>query len=149
MERVVRETLAVAGRPPDRDLEVSVILVDDDRMRELNRTWRGVDRPTDVLSFPQLEPGEGEPHLASGPDAPVLLGDVVISLERAREQALEYGHSLEREVGFLTAHGILHLLGYDHQDPGSEARMLELTEEALGRVGLRRRGGGEGAGAQA
>lgn len=138
VERVVRETLRVAGQKPEGELEVSVTFVDDRRIHELNRTWRGVDRPTDVLSFPQLEPGTGEPEVSLPAGGPVLLGDVVISLERAEAQAREYGHSLEREVSFLTAHGVLHLLGYDHQDPESEARMLALTEEALSRVGVRR-----------
>jgi probable rRNA maturation factor len=108
--------------------ELSVVLTDDAELRDLNRTYRGVDAPTDVLSFPQRE-GEGNP-------APNLLGDVVISVPRAVEQAERYGHSTAREVGFLTVHGILHLLGWDHQTAEEEARMMAASEAILQGLGL-------------
>lgn len=108
-----------------------MLLTDDATIQELNRTYRGLDRPTDVLSFAQRE-GEG-----SRPDDPVL-GDIVISVERAEEQAGAYGHSLAREVGFLAVHGCLHLLGWDHEEPADEAAMMAKTEEILGAIGLQR-----------
>lgn len=127
--RAVRQTLAEVGEPDDT--EVSVLLTDDATIQELNRTYRGLDRPTDVLSFAQRE-GEG-----SRSDDPVL-GDIVISVERAEEQADAYGHSLAREVGFLAVHGCLHLLGWDHEEPADEAAMMAKTEEILGAIGLQR-----------
>lgn len=118
-------------------LEVSITFVDDAAIHELNREHRGVDTPTDVLSFSQLEAGAGEPVFAgAGADGPTLLGDVVVSLERAALQAEEYCHSLSREVGFLVVHGLLHLLGYDHQTPEEEAQMAAVTESVLGELGL-------------
>lgn len=114
------------------DAEVSVLLTDNPSIAELNETWRGRSGPTDVLSFAQRE---GE---AADSDDPVL-GDIVVSIDRALEQAEEYGHSAEREVGFLTVHGLLHLLGYDHEAPDDEAVMMATTEKILGAVGLERR----------
>lgn len=104
-------------------------------IHDLNRDHRGIDRPTDVLSFSQLE-GEELAPLPGG--QPVPLGDIVISLERCAAQALEFGHSFGRELGFLVAHGMLHLLGYDHQTPEEEAAMVAQTEEILGGLGLSR-----------
>lgn len=117
------------------EAEVSVSIVDDPVIHQLNRDFRGVDSPTDVLSFPQWEPDE-EPMLVSGERLP--LGDVVISLRRAREQAQTYGHSLEREIAFLAVHGFLHLLGYDHQQEAEEAEMFSRQEAILNQAGLRR-----------
>lgn len=107
------------------------MLTDNGTIQELNRSYRGVDRATDVLSFSQRE-GPG-----ADPDDPIL-GDVVISVERAQEQAADYGHSLEREIGFLAVHGVLHLLGWDHELPEDEKRMMAKTEEVLGVLGLSR-----------
>jgi probable rRNA maturation factor len=104
--------------------EVALSLVDDAEIRQLNRRWRGVDAPTDVLSFP-LEDEE-------------LLGDVVVSLETAERQSRAFGHSLRREVAFLAVHGTLHLLGYDHDTPDAEARMQAAAEAVLGRLGILR-----------
>lgn len=116
--------------------EVSLVLVNDAEIHELNRTFRGVDRPTDVLSFPLLEADLDEP---SSPDVAGLhLGDVVISWDRAVAQAEEYAHPLRRELAFLTVHGLLHLLGHDHDAPESETRMRAREEECLTRLGLKR-----------
>lgn len=115
------------------ETEVSLIFMDNEGIRALNREYRGKDCPTDVLSF-ALDEGE---EIANASDLH-LLGDIVISLERALEQANEYGHSLEREAGFLSAHGMLHLLGYDHNTPDEEREMLELTEEILLKLNLTR-----------
>ncbi|MCL4495140.1 MAG: rRNA maturation RNase YbeY [Firmicutes bacterium] len=111
------------------EAELSIVLTDDSAIRELNQSYRGVDRPTDVLSFSQREGEDGN-------ISPEILGDVVVSLDRAHEQAREYGHSFERELGFLVVHGILHLLGWDHEMPDDEARMMAKTEEILEGIGL-------------
>ena len=103
--------------------EVSVTLTDNAYIHTLNREYRGIDRPTDVLSFALNE--SEEPNIADGPDINVL-GDLVISVERAKEQAADYGHSVKREIAFLTVHGMLHLLGYDHME---EADRLEMEAE--------------------
>lgn len=104
------------------DAELSLLLVSDPVMHELNRTWRGKDRPTDVLAFAQREGGRA-------PDG--LLGDVVISVDTARRQAAELGHSLPTEGERLLVHGILHLLGYDHERSAPEARRMQRKERAL------------------
>ncbi len=131
---VERAALAVLEQEGFRqDAEVSVLLADDQYIRELNKQYRGVDKPTDVLSFAQ---NEGDPM--PGPGEEDLLGDVVISLQTAARQGEEYGHGLRREVAYLTAHGVLHLLGYDHQDEESRSLMREKEEAALARLGLGR-----------
>ena len=103
--------------------EVSVTLTNNDYIHQLNRKYRQIDRPTDVLSFALNE--SEEPDIENGPDINVL-GDIILSVERAEEQAAEYGHSLRREIAFLTVHGMLHLLGYDHME---EADRLEMEKE--------------------
>ncbi|MGE5591968.1 MAG: rRNA maturation RNase YbeY [Bacillota bacterium] len=129
---------SVLEREGHARVQVDVTLVDDGTIHGLNRQYRGVDRPTDVLSFAlQEETGEEEPPVADGPED-LLLGDVVISLPRAVRQAQEYGHGLEREACFLAVHGTLHLLGYDHETPADEADMMQRTENALQPLGLSR-----------
>lgn len=135
MERVAQRALEMAARPELSESEVSITFVDDEQIMDLNRDHRGLHKPTDVLSFSQLE---GEELAAMPEGEPVLLGDIVVSLERCVEQAADYGHSFERELGFLVAHGMLHLLGYDHQTPEDEAAMMARTEEILGGLGLTR-----------
>ena len=113
--------------------ELSVLLVDDRGIQELNRDFRGIDRPTDVLSFPS-----GDYPIAEG-ETYLYVGDMALSLERARKQAEEYGHSYEREVAFLTAHSVLHCLGYDHVDgPEQEREMFSRQEAILSGMGLSR-----------
>jgi len=112
--------------------EVSILLVNDPEMQELNRTHRGKDATTDVLSFPQYT----APHLEGL--GYVALGDIVISIDKARSQADEYGHSLERELAFLTIHAALHLLGHDHDNEASEKTMLDLQNEILQKMRLGR-----------
>ncbi len=112
--------------------EISVTFTDNEGIRELNASHRSIDRPTDVLSFPLFEKEE----LSEATDGDAL-GDIVISLERAREQANEYGHSYEREVAFLTVHSMLHLLGYDHEiSEEDEKEMFFKQEEILKTIGL-------------
>ncbi|MCL2462740.1 MAG: rRNA maturation RNase YbeY [Defluviitaleaceae bacterium] len=113
--------------------EVCVSIVTNEAIRELNAQFRGIDAETDVLSFPQYEPGE-KPEQGM----PAAYGDIVISLEKAVAQAEEYGHGVEREMGFLAAHGMLHLLGYDHATPEEEKVMFQKQEEILTKAGLPR-----------
>ena len=120
----------------DGPAEISVTFVDNSRIHELNREYRGKDSATDVLSFPLGENGEYDIDEDNGCK---LLGDIVISMERAMEQAELYGHSLQREVAYLTVHSMLHLLGYDHEAGGLEAvRMREKEEAVLIQLGLPR-----------
>lgn len=114
--------------------EISVIFVDNGQIQELNAQYRNKDVPTDVLSFPMGEDGVYDINHATGAK---ILGDIVISMEKAVEQADRYGHSLEREVGYLTAHSMLHLLGYDHEKGGiARVRMREKEEEVMVQLGL-------------
>ena len=115
--------------------EVSVTYTDNEQIHELNLQYRNVDRPTDVLSFPLMDfSGESEEPVA---DEPVVsLGDIVISLEKAAEQANEYGHSFEREVAFLTVHSMLHLLGYDHMEEDEERDMRARQRTVMELLGL-------------
>lgn len=120
------------------DTEVSVTFVDDKYIQELNKTYRKVDTPTDVLSFAFDEGDNTGSIIFADGNGYHLLGDIVISLERAESQATEYNHSLMREVGFLTVHGILHLLGYDHMDEDSRQKMREQEEKILVNLNLTR-----------
>ncbi|HHZ17127.1 MAG TPA: rRNA maturation RNase YbeY [Clostridia bacterium] len=111
--------------------EVSVTLVNDETIQELNKSYRGIDRPTDVLSFAFDEATEGEAAVSMSEQEIHLLGEIVISLERTIAQAEEYGHSVEREMAFLFVHGMLHLLGYDHQEDEERRQMRQIEEEIL------------------
>lgn len=125
----------------DFDAEISVTLVDNESIREINAEQRNIDRPTDVLSFPMLEFDEDGVACADyDTDGDfIILGDIVISMERAQEQAREYGHSFIRELAFLTAHSMLHLLGYDHINSAEEERvMCEKQEAVLQSLGITR-----------
>ena len=133
MESVI--TAALEAEKVAIPCEISVLLTDDEGIHQINLDMRGVDRPTDVLSFPmfELEPGvppEGEDYL--DPDSELCpLGDMAISLERAIAQAQEFGHSTRREVGYLTIHSMLHLLGYDHLDEAEMKKQMRGREEAI------------------
>jgi probable rRNA maturation factor len=111
------------GRP---DGELSVLLTDDSEIRSLNLEYRGIDRPTDVLSFSQLE-GDAFPH----ENGPLILGDVVISMDRAREQAKDLNVSVEEELRRLFIHGLLHLMGYDHEGSVAQAKKMKEMEDRL------------------
>jgi len=116
--------------------EISVTFVDDERIHEINKEHRNIDSSTDVLSFPLGENGEYDRNLDTGA---CLLGDIVISVPTAVRQAKTYGHTLQREIGFLTVHSMLHLLGYDHEEGGlEEMRMRAKEEEVLEGLGLAR-----------
>lgn len=138
IERAVAAVLA--AEEVAEAIEVSVLVTDDAAIHALNRDYRGVDAPTDVLSFAAEEEDE-QPHPAfvRPPDTPRYLGDIAISYEHVVVQAQEYGHSTARELAFLTVHGMLHLLGYDHErGPADEALMRAREEAVMERLGLPR-----------
>lgn len=116
------------------NVELSVLFVKDAFIQQLNKQYRGIDRATDVLAFPQQENQQWKKQTK----ASVPLGDLIISVEHAKKQAHEYGHSLIREIGFLSVHGFLHLLGYDHKNEEEEKHMFQKQEEILGEFGLER-----------
>ena len=144
VEPLLRRVISAALEAEGMDLPcgINVLLTDDEGIHQVNLDMRGVDRPTDVLSFPMfdLSPGEkpGEEH--EDPDTGLVpLGDMCISLERAAAQAEEYGHSVERELSYLAVHSVLHLLGYDHMDEGPmKAQMRRREEHILEGLGIRR-----------
>lgn len=137
--QTLAQVLEAAAQLEEVEGEVTVTFVDNESIHELNRDYRGIDRPTDVLSFAMNEEGEDELEifLDEGMDEmPNMLGDIVISIPKAQEQAQEYGHSFEREMGFLVAHGFLHLLGYDHETEEEEKEMFARQDEILNQVRL-------------
>lgn len=115
--------------------EVSITLTDNDYIHQLNRQYRGIDRPTDVLSFALNE--SEEPEVTGGMDVNIL-GDLVISVERAKEQAADYGHGVRREMAFLTVHGMLHLLGYDHMEEDERREMEAEQRFVMEKLGIPR-----------
>lgn len=124
LEKVVKECLLLEKE--STDYEISISLVDNEEIRDLNREYRNIDRETDVLSFP-LDEDFGE--------VPIL-GDIVISLEKALEQSKEYNHSLVREVAYLTAHSMFHLMGYDHKEENEKKIMRKKEKEIMKRLGI-------------
>ncbi|SHI88507.1 rRNA maturation RNase YbeY [Lutispora thermophila] len=127
----------------DEDFEVSISFVDNKEIQTLNKEYRNIDAPTDVLSFPMLEYDEevSDDEILSDEeyiDAEMPLGDIVISTEKAIEQAKEYGHSQEREIAFLLVHGMLHLLGYDHLNAEDEKIMFQKQDEILNVLNIKR-----------
>ena len=121
----------------DEDCEISLSFVTNEEIHQINRQFRNVDAPTDVLSFPQLTFEEGE-EADVNENGEIVLGDIIISVERAKEQAEEYGHGLKREIAFLTVHSMLHLLGYDHMEKDEEEDMFRRQKEILEIAGIPR-----------
>ena len=140
LRRAIRTALAAEG--VDFPCEVDVLLTNDSGIHDINRETRQVDRPRDVLSFPEFDLTPGElpaPEDADPGTGLVPLGDMVISMEHVAAQAREYGHSNRRELSYLVVHSVLHLLGYDHLDEGPQkARMREREEAILGELGISR-----------
>lgn len=145
VERVIEKALEVEKVP--YSAEISLTVVDKEEIREINSAHREIDKATDVLSFPQIEPMENgyidwenlETTLYMNLDTQdIMLGDIVLCEEVAREQAESYNHLLEREVCFLVAHSMLHLLGYDHMTPEEEKIMIEKQNEILDALGINR-----------
>ena len=136
INRVVKATLE--NENFGKDAEVSVSFVDNETIHKLNLEYRGKDKPTDVLSFPMTDGDEenGDIDLSTGA---VMLGDIIISAEKAMEQANEYGHGIEREICFLAVNSTLHLLGYDHETSEDDEKYMNQTQEAiLQKIGLTR-----------
>ena len=141
LRRVIRTALAAEG--VDFPCEIDVLLTGDAGIHAINRDMRQVDRPTDVLSFPEFELRPGQlpgPEDADPGTGLVPLGDMVISMEHVAAQAKEYGHSNRRELAYLAVHSVLHLLGYDHMDEGEQKARMRLREEAImAQLGLERK----------
>lgn len=140
----IEQLLQLAGKAEGiTEGDVSLTFTNDEEIHQLNRDYRGIDRPTDVLSFAMQEDGTEELDILFEVESedeldPIsgMLGDIIISVETAAAQSEEYGHSLEREIGFLFVHGFLHLIGYDHQDDATEAEMTSKQEAILQQAGL-------------
>lgn len=141
--KLLEQLLQLAAEAEEEaDIVVSLCFVDDAAIRQMNKQYRNIDQATDVLSFSMRESTEDELEiqleLDEMPASEELLGDIIISMDTAKAQSEMYGHSLEREVGFLFIHGFLHLLGYDHQDEMAEKIMLAKQEQILEKAGLSR-----------
>lgn len=130
---IIEQALKTLGI--EDDVEVSCVLVDDERIHEINREYRHIDRSTDVISFAMED---NDQFYVEG--MPRTLGDIFISVDHAKKQAEEYGHSLRREMCFLFTHGILHLLGYDHMTDEQEKEMFGLQDQILGALSIEREG---------
>lgn len=130
---IIEQALKILGI--EDDVEVSCVLVDDERIHEINREYRHIDRSTDVISFAMED---NDQFYVEG--MPRTLGDIFISVDHAKKQAEEYGHSLRREMCFLFTHGILHLLGYDHMTDEQEKEMFGLQDQILGALSIEREG---------
>ncbi|NLX63729.1 MAG: rRNA maturation RNase YbeY [Clostridiaceae bacterium] len=141
IEKAVKLCVKKEGFP--YPCEAYVTLTDNENIKVLNLEYRGIDKATDVLSFPIIQYINGEPQIQPGDMDPgsgrVFLGDIIISVEKAFEQAENFGHSVERELAFLAVHGALHLLGYDHETETDEKRMFSLQEDILNEMGLIRK----------
>lgn len=138
IKKVAKEALKYEN--VDGETDVNVLLVDNEAIKEINNEQRNIDSETDVLSFPMLDFSNGE-MLAGEADyfeGALILGDIVLSLEKAKAQSEEYGHSFEREIGFLVCHSMLHLLGYDHETEEDREVMREKEEEILEILSLTR-----------
>jgi probable rRNA maturation factor len=135
----IENILAFASKKQnvEQGSEISITFVTNESIQEINREYRQKDYPTDVISFAMEELGEGEVEVV-GVDMPRILGDIIISIPKAKEQAEEYGHSFMRELSFLAVHGFLHLLGYDHETEEDEKEMFSLQREILDEYGLKR-----------
>ena len=142
METLIKDVIAQALKQENftEDSYVAVTLTDNENIREINNEQRGIDRATDVLSFPVLEFEDGEMLAGVGDyfEDKLILGDIVLSLERAEEQRIEFGHSFEREVGYLVCNSVLHLLGYDHENEDEREVMRTKEENTLEVLALTR-----------
>jgi probable rRNA maturation factor len=130
--KIAQTVLEAEGVAPP--YEVSLVFTDSETVQRLNRDYRGVDEATDVLAFGMLPQKEGDSSFALPPDGVTRLGEVIISYPQAVEQAREEGHSVDQELALLIIHGILHLLGYDHEKPEEEAKMRAREKELLEKI---------------
>lgn len=132
---VVKESLRYEEFDPE--CEVSLSIVSNDEIQEINKQFREIDAPTDVLSFPLLTFEEGE-QADVNENNEIMLGDIIISIDKAKAQAEEYGHGLKRELAFLTAHSMLHLMGYDHMEEEEQKEMFKKQDDILNNLGITR-----------
>ena len=144
LKRLIQGALKFLGQPFDK-LEISLSIVTPEEIQQLNKEFRGVDSVTDVLSFPTVDVEkkvvvveEFGADVVNEKTGKLNLGDVIICLDRAKVQAEEYGHSLNRELCFLSLHGLLHLLGYDHVEPQDEQQMNDIQEQILNNLHITR-----------
>ena len=142
MEKLIEDVVKEALRQENfsEDAFVAVTLVDNDTIKEINNEQRGIDSATDVLSFPVLEFEDGQMLAGVGDyfEDKLILGDIVLSLERAEEQRIDFGHSFQREMGYLICHSVLHLLGYDHENEDEREVMRQKEENTLNALSLTR-----------
>lgn len=140
VEKLVSDLLTHAAKEEgfSGETEVSVTFMNDEEIRQVNAEYRGIDKPTDVISFALEEMTDGEVAIITEQDMPTILGDIIISVDTAKRQAVEYEHSIDREIGFLALHGFLHLLGYDHMTAEDETKMFGRQKEILSSFGLER-----------
>lgn len=145
LESLIRKTCieCLKAEKFQYNVEISILITDNEQIKKMNKEYRDIDNATDVLSFPMTGIKDGKFDTPLQPydfdNGNLLLGDIVISFEKACQQANEYGHSIEREVAFLISHGIFHLLGYDHETPQEEENMISKQNAVLESMGLKRR----------
>ena len=122
----------------NKNVKMTVILTNPDEIKKINKEYRNIDKPTDVLSFPMFEKKEITKIKKSGSKIPEILGDIIISIEQVKKQANEYGHSFERELAYMTVHGFYHIMGYDHIEENDKIKMRKKEEGILAKIGLER-----------
>ena len=146
IREVCLEAFSSEGAPTDK-ASVNVLITGSEGIRELNRDYRGIDKPTDVLSFPNIEferpsvfyiPEENKADYTDPETGELILGDIILNADRIFSQAEEFGHSVKREMAFLTAHSCLHLCGYDHMTPDEEKEMFSRQDKILDKLGITR-----------
>ena len=139
-EKLIKKVIETVLKEEDiiQELEIYVTLTNNESIHKTNLEQRNVDRPTDVLSFPMFEREEIHFLKENNKQEPTILGDIIVSIEKVKEQAEEYGHSFERELAYLVTHGMLHLLGYDHMIEDEKAQMRKREEEILGLLEITR-----------
>ncbi len=120
------------------NLGISIILTTPQRIKEINTQYRNIEKETDVLSFPMFEKEEVDEMIKNGNDIPDTLGDIIVSIEKVKEQAIEYGHSFERELAYMIVHGFYHLMGYDHIEEADKIIMRPKEENILNKLDIKR-----------
>ncbi|MFD1066364.1 rRNA maturation RNase YbeY [Oceanobacillus locisalsi] len=138
-KELVEKLLTFAGTEENvtSEAEISISFVDNEQIQVINRDYRDKDQPTDVISFAMQEVEDDEMEIV-GEGLPVVFGDIIISIDKVKEQAQTYNHSFERELAFLALHGFLHLLGYDHMNKEEEQKMFQRQDDILGEFGIER-----------
>ena len=136
IEKTIKQCYA-EGNLPEEKVYICVTLTDSNNIRQINKEYRGIDKATDVLSFPMFEKEELEKQIANIENE-IIIGDIVISIEKVKEQAIEFGHSFEREIAYMVVHGFFHLMGYDHIEEQEKNVMRQKEETVLKKLDLAR-----------